>query len=500
MKLFAKVYLPTSIFSVFLSWGLFSVASAYPYNHPRSGENEMGSKWVLRILAGVIIVIWVIRHFWRQNECYLVEYCCFKPLEERKMHTDLCEYFVRRHDNLKEDDVKFQLKVLLKSGLGEETYGPAFMFKEDYLPSIKEGRLEFDENSTQTLDALFEKTGISPSEIDILVVNISCFSPSPSLAASIINHYKMREDIKVYNLAGMGCSASLIAVDLAKDLLRVHENSFAVVFSSESVSQSWYAGNERSMMVTNCLFRVGGCALLLTNKPAFRNSAKLKLVHTVRTHIGANSDGYLCVQQREDDDGITGYSLSNRLIDSATEALKKNITTLGPKVLPITEQLKYVYNILWKKKKSDKPYVPNFKKAFEHFCIHPGGPVIVDGVGKSLNLNEYDVEPSRMTLHRFGNTSASCLWYVLAYMEAKGRLKKGDSVWMIGFGSGFKCNSGVWKVVRDLELDEGKKNDDGKDNKKYYGNVWKECIWRYPPSFIANPFEQLYRKRMLKDK
>ncbi|KAH9326303.1 hypothetical protein KI387_006481, partial [Taxus chinensis] len=282
----------------------------------------------------------------------------------------------------------------------------------------------------------------------------------------------------------MGCSASLIAIDLAKDLLRVHGNSFAVVFSSESVSQSWYPGTERSMMVTNCLFRVGGCAILLTNKPAYRNSAKLELLHTVRTHIGASSDGYLCVQQREDEEGITGYSLSNRLVESATEALKRNITALGPKVLPFTEQLKYVYKTLFTKKTSGKPYVPNFKTGLDHFCIHPGGPVIIDGVGKSLNLNGYDVEPSRMTLHRFGNTSASCLWYVLAYMEATGRLKKGDKVWMIGFGSGFKCNSGVWKVVRDLDLDEGT-------------NVWKECIWRYPPPSIANPFEKLYRERML---
>lgn len=452
---------------------------------------------LLHMVASLIIVVWAIRFIWKRkhmNECYLVDYYCFKPPEDRKMYTDLCEYFVRRHENLTEEDVRFQLKVLLKSGLGEETYGPEFMFKEDCIPSIAEGRAEFDECSCQILDKLFEKQGIHPSDIDILIVNISCFAPSPSLAASIINHYKMRENIKVYNLGGMGCSATLISVDMAKDLLRVHENSLALIVSSDSISQSWYAGNERSMMVTNCLFRAGGAAILLTNKPSYRRSAKFKLLHAIRTHIGSNPEGYSCVQQREDEDGIVGYSLSNRLVDSATEALKKNITTLGPKVLPLSEKLLYVYNIVKTKLegKGSKLRTPNFKKAFEHFCIHPGGPVIIDGVGKSLGLNDYDVEPSKMTLHRFGNTSASCLWYVLSYMEAKRRLRKGDKVWMLGFGSGFKCNSGVWKVLKDLD-------GCGKDSEED-GNVWNDCLDRYPLSSVSNPFEQQYRKRFLLNK
>ena len=62
---------------------------------------------------------------------------------------------------------------------------------------------------------------MKPRDIGILVVNSSLFNPTPSLSARIVNHYKLRGNILSYNLGGMGCSAGLISVDLAKDLLQV---------------------------------------------------------------------------------------------------------------------------------------------------------------------------------------------------------------------------------------------------------------------------------------
>ena len=36
--------------------------------------------------------------------------------------------------------------------------------------------------------------------------------------------------------------------------------------STENITQNWYMGNQRSMLIPNCLFRLGGAAMLLSNK------------------------------------------------------------------------------------------------------------------------------------------------------------------------------------------------------------------------------------------
>lgn len=48
--------------------------------------------------------------------------------------------------------------------------------------------------------------------------------------------------------------------------LQVYPNSTALVVSTENITQNWYFGNDRSMLIPNCLFRLGGAAMVLSNK------------------------------------------------------------------------------------------------------------------------------------------------------------------------------------------------------------------------------------------
>ncbi|CAO2840006.1 unnamed protein product [Amaranthus hypochondriacus] len=431
-------------------------------------------------------------HIKRHQDCYILGYECFKPTDDRKVSTFFSGEILIRNKNLGLNEYKFLLKAAVSSGIGEQTYAPRnILMGREEKPTLVDSLEEMDEFFRETIEKVLSKSNVSPQHIDILVVNVSMFASVPSLASRIVNFYKMRDDIKVYNLSGMGCSASLISLSIVQSIFKYKYERYALIVTSESLSPNWYTGNDRSMILSNCLFRSGGSAILLTNKWGLRKKAMLKLKCLVRTHHGSVDDSYNCCMQMEDSLGRLGFHLSKTLPKSAARCLVDNLKVLAPKILPAREVLRFVVAVMIRRfaksgqnkqtsvgtsEKSNKPII-NFKTGVNHFCLHTGGKAVIDGLGENLKLGEYDLEPARMTLHRFGNTSASSLWYVLGYMEAKKRLKRGDRVLMISFGAGFKCNSCMWEVVRDL---------DGCDN------VWNDCIDNYPPKSLANPYMEKF--------
>uniref|UniRef100_M4EUY8 3-ketoacyl-CoA synthase n=1 Tax=Brassica campestris TaxID=3711 RepID=M4EUY8_BRACM len=439
--LFLLIILPlTGTVLVQLTGLTFETFSELWYNH--AVQLDGVTRLACLVSLCFVLIIYVTN---RSKPVYLVDFSCYKPEDERKMSVDSFLKMTEQNGAFTDDTVQFQQRISNRAGLGDETYLPRGITSTPPKLNMSEARAEAEAVMFGALDSLFEKTGIKPAEVGILIVNCSLFNPTPSLSAMIVNHYKMREDIKSYNLGGMGCSAGLISIDLANNLLKANPNSYAVVVSTENITLNWYFGNDRSMLLCNCIFRMGGAAILLSNRRQDRSKSKYELVNVVRTHKGSDDKNYNCVYQKEDERGTIGVSLARELMSVAGDALKTNITTLGPMVLPLSEQLMFLVSLVKRKLLKLK---------------------------KNLDLKDWHMEPSRMTLHRFGNTSSSSLWYEMAYTEAKGRVKAGDRLWQIAFGSGFKCNSAVWKALRVVSTEE------------LTGNAWAGSIENYPVKIV----------------
>ncbi|CAI8597439.1 unnamed protein product [Vicia faba] len=399
--------------------------------------------------------------FSNPSPIYLIDFSCLKPPSScRTPSSTFLENASLSESCLDNETIAFMKKILHSSGQSEETCLPPSLHyippRTHHTESIKEVHMVL----FPIMDDLFEKTNLSPSDINILIFNCGGFCPSPSLTSMIVNKYSMRSDIKTYNISGMGCSASALCIDLAYNLLRVNKNSNAIVLSAESLSNDWYRGKERSKLLLNCLFRMGSAAILLSNKKEASKTAKYKLIRTLRTQRAFDDKAYFSATKEEDSDGKLGFTLNRNIPEVVGEALVSNISILSSQMLSIYEKIWYIVSV-----KRHKFIKPDIKRVIDHFCLPYGGAL--KEVGKKLNLGEREIEAALMTLHRFGNQYSSSLWYQLCYLEGKERVHKGEQILVLGVGSGTKCCSVVLKCIRPIFGEAHK-------------GPWFHCIHQYP--------------------
>ena len=344
-----------------------------------------------------------------------------------------------------------------------------------YRPTYADGVEETDRIAAQCVANVLTQTNTSPADVDAVITACTCFAPTPSIAASIVNRFKLRPDVLTFSLAGQGCGASVLCVDLAARLLAtLPAGANVLIFNHENITHNWYSGNERSMLITNCLFRASGAAVLMTNA---RKRAGYELTHVERTMTAAgereggrerageksarcrgaflllllcltspplfhsDDSAYTVMGEAQDSAGLKGIFLTRRLVEVASSAIRANITRLAPAVLPLRELARAA---------RDRAYVPRFDKAFDHFLMHAGSRVVLKSVQAALGLSDAAMAPSVDTLARFGNASSASTWITLAHAEAHGRgVRKGERLWQLGLGGGFKCLSACWVAVRD---------------------------------------------------
>ncbi|KAH0702580.1 hypothetical protein KY290_017896 [Solanum tuberosum] len=211
-------------------------------------------------------------------------------------------------------------------------------------------------------------------------------------------------DVLIVNCSGFCPAPSLSSIIVNK--FRMREDIKSYTISGMGCSASALA-----IDITQNIFKSlkDSIAVVLSTEilsTESKNRAKYELVKTLRTQRAYDDKGYFSAYREEDSDGYTGVTLKRNLLETAGETLRSNITILGR--------------------------------------------AVINEIGQGLNLGESDMEAALMTLHRFGNQSSSSLWYELAYLEAKERVKRGDKVWMLGMGSGPKCISIIWECIRPI--------------------------------------------------
>jgi 3-ketoacyl-CoA synthase len=367
----------------------------------QSGEGGILSPYV-KTTALFLVVIGVI--VTNDKPTYMLSFSTFKAPDSWKVsHAEIIQ-MMKNQKCFTDESIEFMERLLERSGTGQSTAWPPGIVQclkgKETDRSIEASRKEAETVIFDIVESALRKARLHPRDVDVLVINCSLFSPTPSLCAMVISKFGMRQDIQSFNLSGMGCGASLISVGLAKDLLqrRRFRGGKALVVSTEIITPNLYRGNERGFLLQNTLFRCGGAAIVLSNSWSDGRRAWYKLLHTVR--VQSNSEeAYNCVYEAQDSDQNRGVRLSKDIVKVAGKCMEKNMTTIGPYVLPLSEQipvvttlaLRFVIKVLGKllilngqeklasKLPNKKHYVPDFKRGIDHFCIHAGGRAVIDG-------------------------------------------------------------------------------------------------------------------------
>ncbi|KIY96628.1 3-ketoacyl-CoA synthase 6 [Monoraphidium neglectum] len=423
--------------------------------------------------------------------CYMLDFSVYKPPAEYKVNHTTGGENAKRWSMYIEENTQFQLKVVKKSGLDVDgTYLPPAIhpsIADEPKTDMKTAMLEAEMVMGGAVSDLLEKTGIKPEQIDILISNCSIFCPTPSLASMLINKFKFRRDIQAYHLGGMGCSIGVVAVGLVRDMLKAHPNSIALFVPAEITTYCFYPGRHKDFLVANAIFRMGGAAMLMTNKPSLYSRCKYELQHAERVHTGQDD---ACISWGPDEDGINGVFLGKDVPVEAGKMLQAVIAKkpprqpvrepagaplgagtgprpppgpfwsgLGrtlfalclrgrrralvtPKIMTWGQYAEAAYRVFGKKVLGCDwgRYVPDYTKCMDHFALHAGGYAVLKGIQKGMSLPTEMMLPSFASLRDMGNTSSSTTWYSMAYMERFGMVKQGQRIMQVRMG-GLVCRA-----------------------------------------------------------
>ncbi|KAL7716134.1 3-ketoacyl-CoA synthase [Entamoeba marina] len=368
---------------------------------------------ILVLVLSTILVIYFTHKYATTNHVYLLSFATSELPEEYEVSRK--GFFGPFKDKISPESLGFIERVVEKTGLGDRTHLPKIYHQDKpQTNTMKLCREEVMDVMTLACDQVFEETGIKPTEVDYVITNCSIFNPTPSMAAMLMNHYKMKQTCKNYHLGGHGCAASITAADLAKKFI---ENNTKC---SKNMTTTMYMGDEKSRLLFHTLFRSGGAAYILSNNNKYKNMAKYELESTVCIHNAVEDEAHRIIYHSEDNEGIPGISIGKSLVNYVAGTLDLNVSYLFPQYLTGLNKLKY-----WLGSIDGKAL--NFKETFQGICIHCGGRGVIDAVQKKFDLTDEDCMPSR---------AKRC-----------NLLKKGDRVLQFGFGSGMKCTSAVWRKL-----------------------------------------------------
>jgi alkylresorcinol/alkylpyrone synthase len=249
-----------------------------------------------------------------------------------------------------------------------------------------------------------DKAGLTPGEIDGVVVVSTTGIATPSLDARCAEKMGFRSDIRRVPVFGLGCAGGVNGLALASQLASANPGTAWLFVTVETCSISIRLNSDDpAAVVATALFGDGAAAAVVT-------SGRHSLAHIHGSAEKLWPDTLRIMGWEVEDPGLA--VVFDRAIPPFVES------QLAEAIDGITAQL------------------GTTRDEIDRFCCHPGGVKVIDAIETSLHLNQGELNLEREVLRDFGNMSAPTVLFVLERLLERGLP---DQVMMTAFGPGFTC-------------------------------------------------------------
>ncbi|OJH42323.1 type III polyketide synthase [Cystobacter ferrugineus] len=226
----------------------------------------------------------------------------------------------------------------------------------------------------------------------------------PGLDLYIAKKLGLPSSIRRTFVGHMGCFAAFPVLRTAMDSVAARPDEYVIANASEYSSLHYHDTPDPEQVVIHGLFGDAACTVVMGSAPDGEG------VQFLRSHT----------EQLYDTHELMGWNMHN-------DGFRMNLSPYVPFVLA-----EHVDDFL------EKLLGPEGLKAgdIKHWLIHPGGPKILEGLGKQLKLDKSRMRASWHVLSEYGNCGATTVLLVLEEVLRSDNPQRGEYGVMMGFGPG----------------------------------------------------------------
>jgi len=314
----------------------------------------------------------------------------------------------RRNFKLRTDEEALYRKILVENDAIDGRYiamrDTAEVVELDQDQLIKRFAREGRKLGSMACQRAIQQAGYTKEDITGLIVNTCTGYLCPGLTSYLVEDMGLRSDIRVRDIAGMGCGGALPNLDSAAGMINQDPEAVVLSVSIEICTATLFMGSSPDLVVSNSIFGDGASAVVVDGRP----EPKARILDFASGLYPMHRDD---LRYRTEE-----HRLRN--------VLSKTVPIIaGRKVKEVLD------NLLAKQGMS--------REQLDFYALHPGGTQILDRVQRDLELDRSKLKASHDILREYGNMSSPTVIYVLDRIIEETPPKTGQTLALLSFGAGF---------------------------------------------------------------